>query len=275
VGLVAGDELSARDLLVGMLVPSGSDATLAMARHLGQQALGADIPPAEAVKWFVDKMNEKATALGATGAHLENPTGIDAPDHVMSARDLAIVTRFALDQPLFAEIVAKTSAVLASEIRPEGYTVATTNEMLAEGAVTGVKTGTTPEAGGCLVTSFDVGPNEVITVVLGSELTETADGGQDNSARYADTRSLIQAVNAEYLWIDPAAPGTVEGLPEEMLVWDVALDEGLQPVPATEMANLRYRMVLGPPAEPAAPAGDVLFFVGDRLLAERTAMQAS
>jgi serine-type D-Ala-D-Ala carboxypeptidase (penicillin-binding protein 5/6) len=275
VGLVAGDRLSAGDLLIGMLVPSGNDATLTMARHLGQQALGADTAPAEAVGWFVEKMNEKATALGATNSHFENPTGIDAGGHVMSARDVAVLTEFALEQPLFAEIVAKTSAVLASEQRPEGYPVSTTNDLLVEGLATGVKTGTTPEAGGCLATSFDVGPNAVIAVVLGSDLTETAEGGQDNSARYDDTRSLMEAVNADYVWLDPSSPGVVDGLPEELLVWDVALaSEGLQPVPAAEIANLRYRLILGPPADPAAPVGEVLFFVGDRLLAGRAAVQA-
>lgn len=275
VGLVAGDRLSARDLLIGMLVPSGNDATLAMARHLGQQALGEGATPADAVAWFVSKMNEKAMSLGTTNTFFANPTGLDAPGHTMSARDVAIVTGYALQQPLFAEIVAKTSAVLASETRPEGYSVVTTNDLLAEGLVAGVKTGTTPEAGGCLVTTFAVGPNEIVAVVLGSDLAETADGGQDNSARYADTRALIQAVNTDYVWLDPAAPGVVDGLPEELRVWDVTLADGaLQPVPASGVAELRYRVVLGPPAAPAAPAGEVIFFVGDRLLAERTAVQA-
>jgi D-alanyl-D-alanine carboxypeptidase (penicillin-binding protein 5/6) len=275
VGLVAGDTLRVRDLFTGMLVPSGNDATLALARHLGQQALGAETTPDAAVEWFVKQMNETAASLGATGSHFANATGIDAAGHVMTARDVAILTEAALALPLFAETVAMTSAVLPSESRPDGYAVATTNQLLQEGLVNGVKTGTTPKAGGCLATSFAVGPNDVIAVVLGSDLAETAEGLQDNSARYLDTRALLDAVTRDYVWLDPAAPGELDGLADELRVWDVTLAaEALQPVPAELATEVEYRLVLGPPAAPQTPVGEILFLVGDRLLAERPAVQA-
>ena len=275
VGLVVGDRLSVRDLFIGMLVPSGNDATLALARYLGEQALGNDATRDEAVAWFVQAMNEKAAALGATNSRFANPTGIDAEGHVMSARDVAILTETALAQPLFAETVAMTDAVLGSELRSNGYPVTTTNQLLTEGLVDGVKTGTTAKAGGCLVTSYNVGPNQVLAVVLGSDLAETADGLQDNTARYNDTRTLIEAVNTDYVWLDPAAPGVLDDLVEEMGVWDVQLGaEALQPVPASAASELRYRLVLAPPTEPQAPAGEVLLFVRDQILAERPAVQA-
>jgi D-alanyl-D-alanine carboxypeptidase len=192
----------------------------------------------------------------------------------MSARDVATVTAEALKNPLFAEIVATPSAVLDSETRPEDYLVQTTNLLLQEGVVNGVKTGTTPAAGGCLVTSFPVGTNTVLAVVLGSELAETAEGAQDNSARFADTRALFTAVTSSYAWLNPSEPGIVAGLQEELNVWQVDLpDEILVPVPAGETARLRYRLVLQPPATPQEPAGEVQFFVDDRLLSEQTAMQ--
>lgn len=276
VGLVPGDRLSVRDLFVGMLVPSGNDATLALARFLGERALGENATRDDAVAWFVTAMNEKAAALGAKQSRFANPTGIDAEGHVMSARDVAIVTEAALAQPFFAETVAMREAVLESESRPDGYPVATTNQLLTEGLVDGVKTGTTAQAGGCLVTSYDVGGNRILAVVLGSDLAETADGVQDNTARYNDTRTLIEAVNTDYVWLDPAAPGVLDGLVEEMGVWDVQLDGGdLQPVPATGATALRYRLVLAPPAEPRAAAGELLLFVGDELLAARPAVQSN
>ena len=274
VGLVAGDRLSVRDLVHGMLIPSGNDATLALARHVGANALGQGASAEEAVAEFVSMMNAKAAELGATASNFLNPTGLDQDGHVMSARDVATLTEAALQNALFAEIVAKTEAVLSSELEPDGYRVATTNQLLAEGVVTGVKTGTTAKAGGCLVTSFAVGPNEVVAVILGSDVSEATDGSQDTSARFAETRALQDAVEADYLWLDPTSPGAVSGLVEELSVWEVDLaNDVLLPVPASSAGDVRYRLVLAPPSAPENPAGEVEFYVGEQLLSERAALQ--
>ncbi len=275
VGLMAGDRLSVRDLLRGMLIPSGNDATLALARHVGTSTIGNGASAEEAVAEFVSMMNAKAAELGASSSHFLNPTGIDDEGHVMSARDVAIVTKAALQDSLFSEIVATTNAVLGSELMPDGYQVTTTNQLLAEGIVTGVKTGTTAKAGGCLVTSFAVGPNQIVAVILGSDVAETTEGTQDSTARFAETRALLDAVKADYLWLDPTSPGAMAGLSEELSVWEVDLATGdLLPVPASSADDVRYRLVLGPPAGPESPAGEVQFYVGDQLLSERAALQA-
>jgi D-alanyl-D-alanine carboxypeptidase len=147
--------------------------------------------------------------------------------------------------------------------------------LLVEGLVTGVKTGTTARAGGCLVTSFAVGPNEVVAVVLGSDIAESADGLQNNTARFADTRAILDAVRQDYVWLDLAAPGVVSGLADELSVWEVGLaSESMLPVPAAHVAEVRYRLVLAPPpAQPQGPAGEVQFYVGQRLLSELPAVQ--
>jgi serine-type D-Ala-D-Ala carboxypeptidase (penicillin-binding protein 5/6) len=275
VGLMEGDRLTVRDLLHGMLIPSGNDATLALARYVGTSALGDGASSEQAVAKFVSMMNDKAAELGATASHFANPTGIDQDGHVMSARDVATLTKAALQNPLFAEIVAKPEAVLSSKLIPDGYRVTTTNQLLAEGVVTGVKTGTTAKAGGCLVTSFAVGPNEIVAVVLGSDVSEGTDGSQDTSARFAETRALLDAVKADYLWLDPTSPGVVSGLVEELSVWDVDLaGDDLLPVPASSGDDVHYRLVLAPPSAPEDPAGEVQFYVGEQLLSERTALQA-
>jgi D-alanyl-D-alanine carboxypeptidase (penicillin-binding protein 5/6) len=276
VGLVAGDRLSVRDLLHGMLIPSGNDATLALARHVGAAALGDGVSVEQAVAEFVSMMNAEAAELGATDSHFSNPTGLDHEGHVMSARDVSTLTRAALQNSLFAEIVAKTDAVLSSELEPDGYRVMTTNQLLVEGLVTGVKTGTTAQAGGCLVTSFAVGPNEIVAVILGSDVSEATDGSQDTSARFAETRALLDAVQADYLWLDPTSPGVVSGLVEELSVWEVDLaGDDLLPVPASNADDVRYRLVLAPPSASENPAGQVQFYVGDQLLSERSAIQAA
>lgn len=276
VGLVVGDHLSVRDLLFGALIPSGNDATMALARHVGSKRLGATATPAEAVAEFVSLMNAKAIELGATSSHFVMPTGVDADGHVMTARDVAILTAAALKNSLFAEIVSTPTAVLASEIRPDGYLVTSTNLLLLEGVVNGVKTGTTPKAGGCLVTTFKVGANDIVAVVLGSQLLETSDGLQDNSARFTDTRTLIDATSTDYVWIDPGSPGAITGLVEELTVWDADLVDGIMlPVPSQLSSRLRYRLVLDPPVAADGPVGEVQFFVDDRFLSERPALQSS
>jgi D-alanyl-D-alanine carboxypeptidase len=258
-----------------MLIPSGNDATLALARHVGTAALGESVPVEQAVAEFVSMMNAMAAELGATDSHFANPTGIDQEGHVMSARDVATLTKAALQNPLFSEIVSKTEAVLSSEVEPDGYKVTTTNQLLAEGLVTGVKTGTTANAGGCLVTSFAVGPNEIVAVILGSDVNEATDGSQDTTARFVETRALLDAVKADYLWLDPTSPGVVSGLVEELSVWEVDLaGNNLLPVPASSAGDVRYRLVLAPPSAPQSPAGQVQFYLGEQLLSQRAALQA-
>jgi hypothetical protein len=125
------------------------------------------------------------------------------------------------------------------------------------------------------VTSFSVGPNQVVAVILGSDVGEATDGSQDTSARFAETRALLDAVKADYLWVDPTSPGVVSGLAEELSVWEVDLaTSDLLPVPANGADDVRYRLVLAPPAAPESPAGEVQFYVGEQLLSERAALQA-
>src|SRR5689334_13992157 len=182
VGLVAGDELSVGDLLVGLLVPSGNDAGLALARYVGQKLDPAATQPEQAVATFVAAMNAKATSLGATNTHFVNPSGIDAPDHYSTARDLATLTAAGLANPVFRKDISTPHAVLASRLRADGYPVATTDGLLVEGSVIGGKTGTTGEAGGCLMSVIQIGANDIVSVLLGSTLDPTDDGGLHSSA---------------------------------------------------------------------------------------------
>jgi len=267
VGLVAGDVLSARDLLFGALIPSGNDATLALARTIGAADLEESATEDEAIARFVELMNAKAAEIGATSTHLIYPTGVDREGHVMSARDVATAAAVALENSLFAEIVSTERVTLPSQVRPEGYEVFTTNDLLVEGLVNGVKTGSTPLAGGCLATSFDLGPGQVVAVVLGSDYTEDAEGFPNYSQRFADTRTLMAAAESDYVWLDLTSPDTLQGLSEELAVWDVALPEQLQvPVPVQDTSQLRYRLRLGPPDSADGATGELQVYIGDALL---------
>jgi D-alanyl-D-alanine carboxypeptidase (penicillin-binding protein 5/6) len=157
VGLIAGERLTIRDLLVAALVPSGTDAVYALAEHLGDGS----------VDRFVDKMNTKADSMGLENTHFENPAGLDSPGNYSSARDLAEIGRAAMEYPVFADIVDNSEATLTTQNRR--IEVFNTNTLLyTYPEATGVKTGTSLEAGACLVASATSGDESYLGVVLGA-----------------------------------------------------------------------------------------------------------
>ncbi len=154
--LHAGERLSIEQLLYGMMLGSANDAAIALAYHTGGSITG-----------FVSLMNDKARSLGAQRSRFHNPTGLPQKGHVTTARDLALITRAALNNPEFRKIVAAKkypwrSAQWQGEMR--------NSNLLLEnypGAI-GVKTGQTREAGFCLVTAATRGEESLIAVILKS-----------------------------------------------------------------------------------------------------------
>ncbi len=135
--LQEGEILTVQELLYGMMLHSGNDAAVALAIFCGGTVEG-----------FAQRMNDKARSLGMTGSHFVNPNGLDAPNHYSTARDLAILTACAMDNPIFAQVVStKTVTVGQRSLRNH-------NKLLwqVEG-VDGVKTGYTRAAGRILVSS--------------------------------------------------------------------------------------------------------------------------
>jgi D-alanyl-D-alanine carboxypeptidase len=155
VGLLPGDVLSARELLMASMISSGDDAAYALAEHVGDGSVGR----------FVGMMNEKAEEMGLEDTSFENPVGFDARGHHTSARDLATMTRVAMETPAFREMVATEYTTIATPYREIPLT--NTNELLfAYPPATGVKTGTTPAAGESLVTSAQGGDEAYAFVIL-------------------------------------------------------------------------------------------------------------
>ena len=273
VQLVAGDSLKVGDLLLGLFVPSGNDAALALARHVG-----SDLDNEEATspqERFVAEMNRFVADRGLANVHFTNPSGIDDEDHYASARDLAMLTAEAIENPTLFEFMGTPSATLPSALTDEGYPINTTHDMVLDGTAVAGKTGTTERAGGCLVTVSLEGTNRIITVVLGSELTKDAEGLELSDERYPETRELLALLPERYEWIDPSASDVATGLSQELSAWDASLPVNERiPVPRDRQGDLDYRLVLEPPAEPGAPVGAVLFVVGDELLAEQPVVQA-
>jgi len=181
--VVAGEVLTAEQLLYGLLLTSASDAAVALAERVaGSEAA------------FAELMNDRARQAGAKGSHFENPHGLDNPDHYSTAADLALVSREAMNNPLFKKVVGTAEYELA---RPGHATqrLINRNELLGvfEGA-NGVKTGRTKAAGKSLVASAQRKDEFRIAVVLDSpdpsaEAAALLDYGFNNFRRFFAARA--------------------------------------------------------------------------------------
>ena len=157
--LYAGESLTVRNLLKGLLINSANDVALTFALRIGGST-----------DKFAQMMNAKATQLGLFSTHFVNPTGFDDPGHYSTARDIANLTRIGLMDPTFAEIVSVSKTTVYDVTRKFSHELKNTNELVGRYTnVIGVKTGTTEEAGQSLVASArgDSG-QEVIAVLLNS-----------------------------------------------------------------------------------------------------------
>lgn len=156
MGLQEGDRVSRRDLLYGILLPSGNDAANAAA-----VSVSGSIPE------FVKLMNSKAQELGLSDTHFVTPSGLDADGHYTTALDLARLTAYAMKEETFREIVACRSAEVEFGNPPYKRTLYNSNKMLAryDGAI-GVKTGFTDNARRCLVSSAERDGVTLIAVTL-------------------------------------------------------------------------------------------------------------
>ena len=152
-----GQEYTRRHLLFALLLKSANDVALALARD-----------NAGSVTAFAEKMNMRAEALGATASHFTNPHGLHNPHHFTTARDLALIARVAMQQPLFREIVATPEIGMARG--DEWVVLKNHNKLLAmlPGCI-GVKTGYTHPAQQVLVSSAIRAGREAISVVMHSD----------------------------------------------------------------------------------------------------------
>lgn len=180
--LVVGDQIRLGDLLYGLMLPSGDDAAIAIADTISGS-------PAH----FVTLMNSYAHQLHLTHTHYSNPDGLTYylpngqvdPNHYTTAADLAQLTRIALRNPLFAQIVQLQRYVLPATSTHHGYTWETTDDLLSQYiGITGVKTGYTVEAGYCLVFSAINAGHHLIGVLL-------HDSSDDTSQRFGDAEKLL------------------------------------------------------------------------------------
>ena len=155
--LKAGEHLSIRDLLFGLMLRSGNDAAVALS-----------IATSGSVDAFMTLANEFVARLGLVNTHLVTPNGLHDDNHFTSALDLARVTAYALNNPTFAEIVKTQKTVIPNEFKAnENRLLKNKNKLLAQLAdADGVKTGYTKKAGRCFVGSATRNGMQLVCVLL-------------------------------------------------------------------------------------------------------------
>ena len=148
--LQEGELLTVQELLYGLMLSSGNDAAVALAMYCSGS-----------VEAFVEQMNEKAKSLGLSGTHFANPHGLDAPEHYSTARDLATLAGYAMENPFFRQTVSTKSVTVGQRM------LTNHNRLLwqVEGA-DGVKTGFTKAAGRILVSSAQRFGRRLICVTI-------------------------------------------------------------------------------------------------------------
>ncbi len=187
-GVRAGERLPVRELLYGLLLPSGNDAATALAEHFGNRVAPPVYAPEEIdpLPRFIAEMNRVADELGLRTTHFVNPHGLPASGHLASPRDLATLARQALTRPDFARVVStrKHGCTLTDAAGQTRNVVwSNTNHLLEIEGYDGVKTGTTTAAGACLIASGRRGDRHLIVVILGAGTSDS---------RYTDARNLFR-----------------------------------------------------------------------------------
>ena len=178
MGLLPGDCFRIRDLVRGLLLPSGNDAALALSRAIA----GSDAA-------FVELLNVRLARLGLRASHFTDPHGLGGPAHRASAYDLAMLARYAMQLPDFAAIVGESESTLEGS---RSLTLLNGNRFLTDYAgADGVKTGFTVEAGRTLVASAMRDGHRLYAVVLNAP------------DREAEAAALLDWAFANHIW--PAA----------------------------------------------------------------------
>ncbi|GAA4558576.1 serine hydrolase [Planotetraspora kaengkrachanensis] len=171
--LEPGDRVQIKDLLYGLLLPSGADAAHAMARTYGPGVDG-----------FVGKMNDAARQLGLKDTHYVNPDGLpmEGGDGYSTAQDQAKLAAAALRDPTFAKVTSTEQYSIGATAAHGAHTWNNTNEMLDLPGALGVKTGFTRAAGYCLTFAADRQGHRLIGVILGEDVS---------SRRFSTAESLL------------------------------------------------------------------------------------
>ncbi|HEV8637660.1 MAG TPA: D-alanyl-D-alanine carboxypeptidase family protein [Chloroflexota bacterium] len=176
MGLRPGEQITIEDLLYGLMLPSGNDAALAVAEHVGGSKAG-----------FAELMNQKAAELGLPDSHFVNPHGLDAPGHYSSAWDMVQFARHGMRDPHFQALAAARSRTV--RVGGRTYEIPNLNRVLGQvPGADGVKIGYTEDAGRTIVASATRNGHRVYI------------GAFHSTDLVADCKPLFEWVFKNYTW---------------------------------------------------------------------------
>ena len=188
--LQKGHTYRLRDLLAALLLPSGADAAFCIAVNTARHVLGEQMGEQDAIDWFMARVNERVTEIGAQNTFFVTPDGMTHPDHLTNAEDLLVIVRHCAQNQLLAQI---TGSARWSAYTQGGYgvTFQNTNLLLDKNSefyyeyANGGKTGFTDAAGNCLAATAQKDGRTLIAIVLGEPTREQ---------RFIDCRALFDLV---------------------------------------------------------------------------------
>ncbi len=251
INLTTGEMLTMKELMYGLLLRSGNDASIAIAEHIGGTEEG-----------FIQMMNQKAKEIGANNTRFTTPHGLDETGHYSTAYDMALITRYALKIPIFNEIV-KTQSIQVGK-----RSMYNTNEMLTGYAgADGVKTGYTGKAGRCLITSATRDGRRFISVVLFCDNRDQRALSSKKILDYAFAAYYPQTLlKSEYIGYVPVYKGFEKKVP-------VYVEKTItMPITENEKSELYTRIsmpgLLQAPVKQKEIVGTVSVYLGDKIICE-------
>lgn len=228
VYLKQGEKMKLKDLVYGMMLRSGNDASAAIAEAIGGSMSG-----------FAMLMNEKAHLIGMSDTHFTNASGLDHPDHYSTAYDMALLTRYAMNNRQFKTVFATKKYRAPATNKDEARLWLNKNKLLTQyERTTGGKTGYTRIAGRTLISTAGASGAETIVVTLND--------GDD----WRDHRRLHDWAFANYDWIEVVRKGKIRADLDDFYKNRVYAARSLRlPVTKDEQRRLRKKMTLMKPSE--------------------------
>lgn len=277
--LLEGEQVTTEEVLYGLFLESANDAAVALAKQISGS-----------VENFSVLMNQKAKEVGALNTNFVNPNGLHEDNHVSTAYDLAMMAKYAMKNPLFRKYVSTYEYTMAATNLQDTRYLYNTNRLLYDKVhdvvvngverpcyyegVTGIKTGYTSHAGGCLVAGAKRGDTELIAVIMAST----------DMGRFADCIALLDYGFANYktavlpdanqdLGSVPVKRGSVHRV--EVTVADDGFGSVTLPIEASESllrTEVKLDNSLKAPVKAGQKAGVVRVYAGDELMAEYEAI---
>ena len=250
-----GKQVSVRDLMKGMVIQSGNDASVALAEHI-----------AGSEEVFAQLMNKYAANLGMTGTNYVNATGLPHPDHYTTAHDLAILTK-----ALITKFPEEYEWYSEKKFTFNNITQYNRNKLLwQDPTVDGLKTGHTESAGYCLVSSAKREDNRLISIVLGADSSkmriQESQKLLNYGFRFFETHQLYQAeqrLNDVKVW-EGSRDLVGVGLPQDLYIT----------IPRGQYKNIKIETSVHPeikaPLEKGQELGTLTITLGEKTIVEET-----